>query len=373
MNNTIRARLIVCVALLLAVALGGCAGSSSRIEMPDVSGQAGAAPEAPPTQLITEQLIATEKRQREQRANQALDHLVVADPPPYKIGPGDILSIVVWDHPELAGHGLVASSSAAEAGTSTTPPQGFVVDYDGKVQFPFAGSLRLAGLTEEQARNLLVSRLARYIAQPNVTLRVQSYRSKRIYMDGEVRLPGLQAINDIPMTLLEALNRAGGLQPTADQSRIVLERDKKRYNLDLRDLVQKGVNPGNILLLNGDVVRVHSRDESKVFVSGEVVTPKALTMHNGRLSLNEALGESGGISPMTGDARQVFVVRKAAEGTRIFQLDARQRGALAMAEAFELHPKDLVYVAASPLANWHRGLSLLFPGALTQAVGVTRP
>ncbi|MBZ2207306.1 polysaccharide biosynthesis/export family protein [Massilia soli] len=371
MKNIAQTRLFTIAALLCAVALGGCAGGSSRIEMPDVSDQAGPAPAAPQTQLITEQLIAAEKLQREQRAHQALGHLVVADPPPYKIGPGDILSIVVWDHPELAGHGLVASSSSAEAGTTTTPPQGFVVDYEGKVQFPFAGALKLAGLTEEQARSLLTQRLARYIAQPNVTLRVQSYRSKRIYMDGEVRLPGLQAINDIPMTLLEALNRAGGLQPTADQSRIVLERAKKRYNLDLRDLVQKGVNPGAILLLNGDVVRVHSRDESKVFVSGEVVTPKALTMHNGRLSLNEALGESGGISPMTGDARQVFVVRKAAEGTRIFQLDARQKGALAMAEAFELHPKDLVYVAASPLANWHRGLSLLFPGALTQAVGVT--
>lgn len=328
-------------------------------------------PASPPTQLITEQLIAAERQLREQRSYQDLAHLVVTDPPPYKIGPGDILSIVVWDHPELAGHGLMASTSAPEAASPATPAPGFVVDYEGKVQFPFAGSLKLAGLTEEQARHLLVSRLARYIAQPSVTLRVQSYRSKRIYIDGEVREPGLQAINDIPMTLLEALNRAGGLLPTADQSRIVLERDKKRYNLDLRELVQKGVNPGHVLLHNGDVVRVHSRDESKVFVSGEVVAPKALTMHNGRLSLNEALGESGGISPMTGDARQVYVVRKAAEGTRIFQLDARQKGSLAMAEAFELHPKDLVYVAASPLANWHRGLSLLFPGALTQAVGVT--
>jgi polysaccharide export outer membrane protein len=118
------------------------------------------------------------------------------------------------------------------------------------------------------------------------------------------------------------------------------------------------------------VVRVHSRDESKVFVSGEVVAPKSLTMHNGRLTLNEALGESGGISPTTGDARQIYVIRKAQEGTRVFQLDARRAGAFAMAEAFELRPKDLVYVAASPLANWHRRLSMLFPGALTQAISV---
>ena len=45
-------------------------------------------------------------------------------------------------------------------------------------------------------------------------------------------------------------------------------------------------------------------------------------------------------------------------------------GALAMAESFELKPKDVVYVAASPLANWNRHLSLLFPGALTRIVGL---
>jgi len=325
------------------------------------------------TQIITEQLIDAERQQREQRTNQYIAHLVVPDPPPYKIDRGDILSIVVWDHPELAGQGVAASATLADTANAGAPPAGFVVDHEGRVQFPFAGVLTLAGLTEEEARSLLTKRLARYIASPNVTLRVQAYRSKRVYIDGEVKSPGLQAINDIPMTLMEALNRAGGLLPTADQSRIVLERGDVRYNIDMRALVAKGINPGNVMLAHGDVVRVHSRDESKVFVSGEVVAPKALTMHNGRLTLNEALGESGGISPLTGDARQVYVVRKTLGGTRVYQLDARKTGALAMAESFELQPKDLVYVAASPLANWHRNLSMIFPGALTNMVGVTRP
>jgi polysaccharide export outer membrane protein len=141
----------------------------------------------------------------------------------------------------------------------------------------------------------------------------------------------------------------------------------------MRELVQKGINPGTLMLAHGDVVRVHSREESKVFVSGEVVAPKALTMHDGRLTLNEALGESGGISPLSGDARQIYVVRKTPDRTRVFQLDARLTGSLAMAESFELRPKDIVFVAATPLANWNRKLSLLFPGALTSAVGATRP
>jgi polysaccharide export outer membrane protein len=227
------------------------------------------------------------------------------------------------------------------------------------------------GLTEEEARAILTKKLAKYLAGPNVTLRVQSFRSKRVYVDGEVKAPGLQAINDIPMTLVEALNRAGGLLPTADQSRLVLERGKQRYRVNLRDLVQKGINPGLVMLKPGDVVRVLSRDESKVFVSGEVISPKALTMHDGRLTLNEALGETGGISPLSGDARQVYVVRKTSDRTRVFRLDAREASSLAMAEAFELQPKDIVYVAATPLANWNRNLSLLIPGALTSAVSAT--
>ena len=355
--------------LALTLTLSGCTHFPSSSRMQPVDGPIGT---GPATELITAQLIEDERRLRQAAVGQDLSGLVVANPLPYTIDRGDILSIVVWDHPELGGT-VVSLASTVESSNPSVPPLGFVVDHEGRVQFPFAGKIMLAGLTEDKARDLLTHKLSRYINKPNVTLRVQAYRSKRVYIDGEVKSPGLQVINDIPMTLMEALNRAGGLLPTADQSRLVLERGDQRYRIDLRELVQKGINPGNVMLAPGDVVRIHSRDESKVFVSGEVVTPRALTMHNGRLTLNEALGESGGVSPLSGDARQVYVVRKTGEGTRVYQLDARVTGAMAMAEGFELHPKDVVYVAASPLANWHRNLSLLIPGALTSAVGVTKP
>ena len=370
MSSVVRAAVMVpALSLAFGLTLAGCSAPGIHFR----SGtNAGADEPAPPTELITESLLASERRQNREVANQNLDRLLVPNPPPYKIGSGDILSIVVWDHPELAG-GLTASGNTdpVTAASASAVPQGFAVDHLGRIQVPLVGLLSMEGLTEEQARALLTVRLAKYLAHPNVTLRVQAYRSKRVYIDGEVKSPGLQAINDIPMTLVEALNRAGGLLPTADQSRIALERGQQRYTVNLRELVQKGVNPGLVMLAPGDVVRVHSRDESKVFVSGEVITPKALLMHDGRLTLNEALGESGGISPLSGDARQVYVVRKTPERTRVFQLDARVAGSLAMAEAFELQPKDIVYVAATPLANWNRQLSLLIPGALTSAVTAT--
>ncbi len=353
----------------LLLALAGCTTGVGFRE----GASAGPNGPSPSTELITENLIDAERAASAIAARQDLTPLFVPHPAPYTIGRADILSIVVWDHPELAASGMVTASAVQDTATVqpyATPP-GFVVDHQGRIQFPLIGMLSLDGKTEEQARTLLTQKLARYIARPNVTLRVQAYRSRRVYVDGEVRTPGLQAIDDIPMTLVEALNRAGGMQPNADQSRIAVERGGTRYNVNLRELVQKGINPGTILLAHGDVVRVHSRDESKVFVSGEVITPRALTMHNGRLTLNEALGETGGISPLSGDARQVYVVRKTPARTRVFRLDARDSGALAMAESFDLQPKDVVYVAASALANWNRHLSLLFPGALTSAVGVT--
>jgi polysaccharide export outer membrane protein len=322
---------------------------------------------------ITTQLVQQEKREREQQSLQSVNTLI-ARSEPYRIDSGDVLSIVVWDHPELTGaQSSPGNDSLSPAGmqgaSAAASPSGFVVDQSGTVQFPYAGMLKLAGLTEEQARRELSRKLAYYITRPDVTLRVQSYRSKRVYIDGEVKTPGMVAINDIPMTLVEALNRAGGVLPEADQSRIVIVRDGVSYPVNLLQLVQRGVNPASILLVNGDVVRVVSRQESKVFVSGEVTTPRALTMHNGRLTLNEALGEAGGINPNTGDGRQVYVVRNGGDARPlVYHLNARSPSELALAEEFELKPKDVVYVDATALATWSRVVNLILPSAVSGAV-----
>ena len=339
----------------------------------------------------------------------------------YRLGVGDVLAITVWDHPELTGAGLPSRSDNLD-GQIGPPPAAFVIDQQGQLHFPFAGAVPLAGLTREEARDSLAQRLARYFRAPRVTVTVMAYRSQRVYVDGQVRTPGPQPINDIPMTLLEALNRAGGLLPTADQSRITVERAGRRYRIDLVAAMRGGTPgllpyqgyPGAMLLADGDVVRAPPRDENKVFVGGEVLSPRALTMHDGRLSLGEALGEAGGLNPQSADAGQVYVVRRAQQGDTaymtgspgslnglnglngpnapnglvtagvdasaappaprgplVFRLDARSASALALAEQFELQPRDVVYEAASTLTNWHRAISQLFPGELSSVVGVT--
>ena len=332
----------------------------------------------PPIKIITPRLVKVERTLREQQVSEDISALL-QPAQIYTIEPGDILQIVVWDHPELSASMLpaVPPGAVVSGGVAFSPlaqaQSGFEVDQKGILEFPYAGQIHVAGLTTAEVHKKITQKLAVFLKNPRVTLRMLAYRSKRVYVDGEVRLPGVQAINDIPMTLIEAINRAGGLQATADQSRISVAREGKTYLINLPLLVQRGLNPAEIMLRNGDVVRVLSREESKVFISGEVTAQRSLPMRNGRLSLNEALGEAGGINPVTGDAKKVYVIRRNTQESVVYQLDANVPDALALAEGFELNPKDVVYVAATPLTNWNRTVSAMIPGALPTAVIATTP
>jgi len=327
----------------------------------------------PVLKSITPQLLLTEKTMREQQWSQDISQLLAA-PKPYLIGVGDILFIVVWDHPEVSTPVIAGEAIAAAYGSNYDSTQGFVVEQDGVVQFPYVGKLLLSGLTELQARQKLTDKLARYFKNPQLTVRVQSFRSQRIYLDGEIKTPGIEVVNDLPMTLPEALSRAGGFLSSSDQSQIEINRAGTVYRVNLPELMQKGVDPSTIFLTGGDIVRVHSREESKIFVLGEVTAPSALLMHNGRLTLNEALGSAGGLNQLSSEGGHVYVVRNAADMTPIvYRLDAHSPVALALAENFELKAKDVVYVDPSPLTNWSRVSNLILPGAQALQSATTSP
>lgn len=376
-KRSLNANAVAVFACLLQFA--GCTSMAPGIQFAKAPTADTRAADHPRTEIrtITPDLVRKERELRDQQVTEDIGALL-QPAQVYRIEAGDVLHIVVWDHPELSASMLPAPplGAAAVAGVAVSPLQpqsGFEVDHQGMLDFPYAGKLKVAGLTPSDLHQQLTERLARYLRNPKLSVRVLAYRSKRVYVDGEVKQPGVQAINDLPMTLTEAINRAGGMNPTADQSRIIIHRDGKSYPINLPQLVQRGVNPASIMLTSGDVVRVLSRDESKIFISGEVTSPRALPMRNGRLTLNEALGEAGGINPVTGDARQVYVIRRSSAKSMVYQLDANAPGALAMAEGFELNPKDVVYVAATPLTNWNRTISALIPGALPTAVIATTP
>ncbi len=181
---------------------------------------------------ITPSLVLEDNRARLALLNNdGVSHLV-DKAEPYRIGPGDILSIVVWDHPELVlptqTYAIGTGVTELAIGDTASGIPGYTVSSAGYIQFPYTGLLKVAGLTELQARNLIVNSSGKYIQDPQITVRVLGYRSKRVYVEGEVKTPGTVAINDIPMTLLEAINRAGGILPTGDRSSVAVIRAGRR-------------------------------------------------------------------------------------------------------------------------------------------------
>jgi len=316
---------------------------------------------------ISPELIRAERAGQARGVGEDVKNLFGA-PSQYRIGPGDILNIVVWDHPELVLQ--PAGSITTDAISGSPVSNGYNVSQNGEIQFPYVGSFAAGGLTEYEVRDGLTKRLSRYLESPKITVRIQSYRNGRVYVDGSVRTPGLQAVNDVPMTLPEAINRAGGLAPDADRSTIALSRGGKTTLINLPQMVQQGVNPNQIMLAAGDMVRVFSQDDAKVYVLGEVMRPAAQPLRNGRMTLNQALGEAGGVSTTSGNPRQIYVVRAKGEGQPdIYHLDASSPVSYALAEGFELKARDVVYVDPAPLVRWSRVINLILPSAQVMNVG----
>ncbi|MBD9664192.1 polysaccharide biosynthesis/export family protein [Variovorax sp. VRV01] len=291
--------------------------------------------------------------------------------PAYTIAPGDVVGIVVYRHPELMPNaGTVISQQSDPTGVSVAP--GFIVDGEGEISFPYVGRTKIEGMTERSAAEMISRKIAPFVKDPLVSVRIQTFRSRRVYVEGEVRTPGLQIFTDVPMTLAEAINRAGSITPAGDRSRVSLTRGERTMVIDLPLLRRLGLDPTRIPLQNGDIVNVGSRDDSRIYVMGEIQRPTALPMRDGRLSLNEALGDAGGPALQTASTDQIYVVRNSSgDVPEVFHLDAKNPVALALADRFELQPRDVVYVDPVPLARWNRVISLILPAAQIVNLGGT--
>lgn len=276
----------------------------------------------------------------------------------YVVGRGDVLNITVWDHPELT----------IPAGSERSPQEaGNWVHNDGTIFYPYVGKVKVEGLKVTEIRDILRERLAEYLEKPQVDVTIAAFRSKRVYVTGEVKEPGNQPITNVPLTLLEAINRTGGLTELADWTDVTLTRAGRTERFSLRELYQNGNTRQNILLQPNDIVHVARNDAAKVFVLGEVTDPQSITLGRAGLTLAEALSEAGGFREATANASGVFVMRRAEAGSgkiaQVFQLHARDATALVLADQFQLERRDIIYVTAAPLARWNRVVTQLLPTA----------
>lgn len=199
----------------------------------------------------------------------------------YIIGAQDVLAITVLEDDKLNGK--------------------YTVEADGTFSFPLIGRIQAGGLTIRDFEAALKAKLKEGLfVNPQVSVGVEQYRSQRVFVTGEVRLPGMIPLTG-GMTLVEALTRAGGATGITSSGEVAIVRVKKEgrpvnedgdepIRVSLREL-ESGGREGNVELQDGDTIYVLRAESFYVF--GEVKSPGAHSVRE-NMTVLQALALAGG-------------------------------------------------------------------------------
>jgi protein involved in polysaccharide export with SLBB domain len=276
------------------------------------------------------------------------------------LGPGDAVNISVPGRPEYARNQVA-------------------VGPDGCLTYLQAQNLRAAGLSIDQLRSKLMMELRRYHKNLIVVVTPMTFQSRKVYVLGKVVKTG--AINlDRPMTVLETIAEAGGLETglsqqntveLADLGRSFLMRGKARVDVDMEALFYKGDMTQNVLVQPDDYLYFPSSSSNEIYVLGNVKRQGTQGLL-ANTSVHSSIAQAGGFTPRAYTQR-VLVVRGSFDNPQTFTVDmaamleGREKG-------FRLEPKDIVFVADKPWARAEELLSFALnaftQGAISGWVGV---
>jgi polysaccharide export outer membrane protein len=218
----------------------------------------------------------------------------------YMIGAQDVLTITSYDQADMSGK--------------------FTVEADGTFTFPMIGRVKASGLTLRGLEAAIKAQLkdGGYFRNPQITVAVDTYKSQKVFIVGEVRTPGTYPLSG-NMNLVEALARAGSTLPTASGEAVIVHAGENASGPtippsdDLKDLVrvnlrdlEKGAVTSNAALRDGDTVFV-PRAQS-IYVFGQVKNPGAYAMQQTDTTVLHALSLAGGVTER-GTTSRVKIVR----------------------------------------------------------------
>ena len=206
----------------------------------------------------------------------------------YRIGDEDVIQIKVYDQPDL----------------SITVK----VSPDGYIPFPLLGRIKAEGFTGRDLEKDIEARLlADYLNNPQVSILIKEYRSRKIYVLGGVASPGMYELTK-DITLLEALSRAGGLSNNAARHAVISKSKKRPQNgtieeplkIDLKRLLDEGDTSLNVSIHDGDVVQIPNTNS--YFVFGEVKSPGLYAIDKD-LTILQAITKAGGFTKIAAPSR----------------------------------------------------------------------
>jgi polysaccharide export outer membrane protein len=290
-----------------------------------------------------------------------------AAPETLRLHPGDFVAATIYEaSPDPSVQGLFVDGGETPRPNSgaTLPTQ--QIDAQGIINVPFAGPVRIAGLTPRAAGAAIAARLVKRAYEPQVVVAIVDRRADQISVLGDVNQPTHFPLDPGGVTLLDAIARAGGMKSQAFETEVVLRRDGATYAAPLDDLLRRTrdvrLGPGDVVFL------IHRPRFVSVFgaTTDVVNTPvnHRVLFEADTMTLSEALAKVNGLSDSRADPHQVFVLRPLplraleafgvdpapfADGLAptVFALDLGTAEGLFAASRLNLQPQDVVVAADS--------------------------
>lgn len=277
------------------------------------------------------------------------------------IGVGDTVSISVFD-PGGAVFSGRANAGTAQPGAQGLPPM--AVDRTGTVAVPFAGAVRIAGLTASEAGGAIRAALRGKVANPQVVVSIIDSPSNSVVVMGDVPKPGRVLLTPSSNRVIDVVAASGGSRRPVEDIVVSIRRDQRTYNAPLT-VVMSDLSH-NARLEPGDIVTLepHPRRFSSFGAMGRV---SLHDMETGDLSLTGALGKVGGLDQNTANASSVLVFRfERPEVARalgltqpptprgvpvVYRLNLASGSGFFVANTFRMQPDDVIYTPRSTAAE----------------------
>ena len=259
---------------------------------------------------------------------------------------GDLLSLIAY-HPYRQEFICAIQTINSQTGFKVT---------QGHIQLPSIGCVFLKGLSLEEAREKIETLYATFLPGVEVFLTFKTKRVQKVELLGQVGVSTV--IIDEQTRLFDVLAQAR-ISPEANLFKSYVIRDQTMLAIDLSQLIREGDMSQNISMQDGDKIYIADASSSTVMMLGELNQKGLIQLPGGTISLREAIAKAGGI-PFTGDKAYIQVIRGSVAKPKIYTLHWKHILELP-ADSMLLIPGDIVYVAATPITEWNRFVSQLFP------------
>jgi len=192
-----------------------------------------------------------------------------------KIQPNDRVGIMVYNQ-SGAGPGqltsMISSRGSQQSGSGDQETQGLLVTQEGTVRLPLIGSVKIQGLTEDEAAKYLMEQYGKYLRNPYVTVEIMN---QRIFILGEVHHPGVVPVTNGTMNLIEAIARSGDLTDFAERRGVlVLRGDLRHPHVRMIDLTQMStIEISSLYLKPNDIVYVQPRASKGRKIAFDEISP----------------------------------------------------------------------------------------------------